>query len=278
MPPAEPQVAVIGHVEHVTIARVAALPGPGEIVHVDAPQVIPGGGGGIAFHQLARSPGVVHLFTAFGNDDAAREVEAAVRTTGARIHAARRDAPQTRDLALITPAGERTIFVIGRPLHPRIDDPLPWGELDRCDGVYFTGDDPATIEAARNARVLVVTARRAGALARSGVRADVVVGSRNDARETSALGEYDPRPHALVMTEGERGGTIETADGVVRFRAAPPPMKIIGSYGAGDSFAAALTWYLARGVPIAHACERASVHAAAVLGGINPLERQTALA
>jgi len=278
MAPAELRVAVIGHVEHVTIARVPSLPAPGEIVHLDAPDVIAGGGGGIAFHQLARSPGDVHLYTAFGNDEAARRVEADVRTTGAHVHAGRRDAPQTRDLALITPAGERTIFVIGRPLHPRRDDPLPWGELDRCDAAYFTGDDPATIEAARQARVLVVTARRADALARSGVRADVVVGSRNDPREARTLAACDPRPHALVMTEGPDGGTVETADGVMRFRAAAPPPAIAGSYGAGDSFAAALTWYLAKGLPIAHACERASVHAAAVLGGINPLERQTALA
>ena len=58
------RVAVIGHVEHVTIAAVAALPREGEIVHLDAPAVIAGGGGGIAFAQLARGPGDVHLFTA----------------------------------------------------------------------------------------------------------------------------------------------------------------------------------------------------------------------
>ena len=64
------RVAVIGHVEHVTIAAVAALPREGEIVHLDAPAVIAGGGGGIAFAQLARGPGDVHLFTALGNGDA----------------------------------------------------------------------------------------------------------------------------------------------------------------------------------------------------------------
>lgn len=272
------RVAVVGHVEHVTIARVAALPAPGEIVHLDAPVTVAGGGGGIAFHQFTRSHATVHLFTAIGNDDAGREVEDAVRMTGAQAHIARRQAPHTRDLALITPAGERTIFVIGRPLHPRREDALPWDELDRCDAAYFTGEDPATLEAARMARVLVVTARRAAALAAAGVRADIVVGSSSDAREASVLASYDPAPHALVMTDGPRGGTIETAAGTVRFSAARPPGAIAGSYGAGDTFAAALTWYFARGVPILHACERASGHAAAVLRGIDPLEQQMPLA
>ena len=62
------RLAVIGHVEHVTIAPVPALPAPGEIVHLDEPKVIAGGGGGIAFFQLARSDAEVHLFTAFGNE------------------------------------------------------------------------------------------------------------------------------------------------------------------------------------------------------------------
>jgi ribokinase len=236
--------------------------------------VIAGGGGGIAFGQLATSSAELHLFTALGNDDAAREVERQIVATGARIHAARRDEPHTRDLALLTPDGQRTIFVVGEPLHPRRSDDLPWELLATCDSAYFTGQDPEAIVAARAARLLVVPARRREALVRSGVRADVVVGSAHDLREVSTLADYPVPPAALVMTEHERGGYIETADGVTRFEPAPPPDEIVGSYGAGDTFAGALTWYLARGLSVDDACAKAAVHAAAVLADMNPLRAQ----
>ena len=60
------RVAVIGHVEHITLGRVARVPGPGEIAHATEVRTFAGGGGGIAFFQLASSPGEVHLFTALG--------------------------------------------------------------------------------------------------------------------------------------------------------------------------------------------------------------------
>jgi ribokinase len=270
------EIAVIGHVEHVTIARVDALPQLGEIAHLDDPIVVAGGGGGIAFHQLAKSDAELHLFTAFGNDDAARTVQASVRATGAHIHAARRDEPHTRDIVMITPGGERTILVVGEPLHPTIDDPLPWKILRDCDAVYFTAQDPAILRVARDAKLLVVTARRKAALDASGVRADVIVGSSRDPREASTLADYAVPPGALVMTEGAAGGRIETADGVTTFSTAFGG-SIAGSYGAGDSFAAALVWYLASGESIDDACRRAAAHGAAVLRGIDPVEAQLPL-
>jgi ribokinase len=270
------RIAVIGHVEHVTIARVEALPQPGEIAHLDEPIVLAGGGGGIAFHQLAKSDAELHLFTALGNDDAARTVEASVRATGAHIHTARRVEPHTRDVVMITPGGERTIIVVGEPLHPTIDDALPWEILRECDAVYFTAQDPAVLRAAREAKLLVVTARRKAALDASGVRADVVVGSARDPREASALADYAVPPGALVMTEGAAGGRIETADGHSRFVIGPAE-EIVGSYGAGDSFAGALVWYLVAGAAIGAACANAAAHGAAVLRGIDPIAGQVAL-
>lgn len=269
--------ALIGHVEHVTIGLAPALPVPGDIVHLQDPIWIPGGGGGIAFHQLVRSSAEVHLFTALGNDDAARDVERAITATGAHIHAAHRDEPHTRDLAIITPDGERTIFVVGAPLHPRRADDLPWDVLAKCDAVYFTGQDPETLVAARQARVLVVTARRIEALIASGVRADVVVGSTRDPREATTLADYAVRPHALVMTQGGAGGYVETAAGTTQWPASAGPDPIVGSYGSGDTFAAALTWYLARGHDPVEACKRAAKHGAAVLRGVNPLDWQLEL-
>jgi ribokinase len=271
------RIAVVGHVEHITLGRVQRVPGAGEIAHAEDVRTFPGGGGGIAFFQLTRSPANVLLFTALGNDEAAAQVRARIEATGARIHAAARAEPHTRDLVLITPDGERTIVVLGEPLHPRRDDPLPWELLATCDAAYFTGQDPETLRAARAARVLVVTARRRSALVASGVRADVVVGSASDPREASSLEDYPVAPPALVMTEGAAGGRIETAEGARRFAAPRPSPPRGGAYGAGDSFAGALTFYVASGLSIDEACSRAALHGAAVLGSLEPIDSQLPL-
>ena len=274
--PAPVRIAVIGHVEHAVIGRLPALPVAGDIAHIEDPEWIAGGGGGIAFAQLARSPAELHLFTALGNDDAAAAVEARLHKTGAHIYAARRDQPHTRDLVVVTPRAERTIFVIGEPLHPRRDDPLPWDLLASCDAAYFTGQDPATLVEARQARMLVVAARRSEALGRSGVRADVVIGSRHDPRERASLADFAVPPVALVMTEGALGGSVEAGEGVSRFAATPAP-DVAGTYGAGDSFAGALTWFLANGADVLDACKRAAPYGAAVLASANPLAAQRPL-
>jgi ribokinase len=126
--------------------------------------------------------------------------------------------------------------------------------------------------------VLVVTARRREALVASGVRADVVVGSAKDPRERSVLAEYPVAPGALVLTEGARGGHVETARGTEVFPAPPSPPPGGAAYGAGDSFAAALMFYVAAGVPLVDACRRAGEHGAAVLRGVDPPRFQRALA
>ena len=271
------RIAVVGHVEHVTIAAAPALPQAGDILHFDEPVAIAGGGGGIAFFQLAKSDADLHLFTAIGLDDAALHVYDAVVRTGATIHAALRQASHTRDLIVITPDGERTIFVVGEPLQPRRDDRLSWDILETCDAAYFTGTDPDTLVEARRARLLVVTARRAHVLAEAGVRADIIVGSASDPREVGAISDYANPPRALVVTNGANGGHIETASGKAPFAAGPALHRVVGRYGAGDTFAGALVWYLGRDLSIEDACARAASHASAVLAGINPLDHQLPL-
>ncbi len=50
-----------------------------------------------------------------------------------------------------------------------------------------------------------------------------------------------------------------------------------GTYGAGDSFAGALTYYLAAGLDAAEAAAPAAHHGAAVVGSIDPLAAQLPL-
>lgn len=270
------RIGVIGHVEHITLGRVPKVPRPGEIAHLEDVRVLPGGGGGITFFQLVKSDAEIHLFTALGNDEAAELVEEQIRRTGATIHAARREERHTRDLVMIDPDGERTIVVVGQPLHPTFDDPLPWDVLADLDAVYFTAQDPRILERARRARLLLATARRRRAIDASKIRLDVIIGSRFDAQEMSALNDYEIPPAALVMTAGLAGGIVETSSGAARFET-PKVDVVSGAYGAGDSFAGALTYYVASGLNPLEAAGRAAEHGAAVLESIDPLDAQRPL-
>ena len=271
------RLGVIGHVEHITLGRVLALPGPGDIVHLRELLTLAGGGAGVPFFQLVRSSAELHLFTALGDDEAARFVEQALGETRAQIHAARRAEPHTRCIVMIGPDGDRAILVVGEPLHPRAGDALPWPVLDTLDGAYFTAQDPALLQRARGVRVLVVTARRRACIAAARIAVDAVVGSTSDRGERCRLADFAIPPRALILTEGARGGIIETAEGIVRFAAPAAHATAGGTYGAGDSFAAALTYYLAAGLPALAAAERAAHHGAAVLASLDPLTSQLAL-
>lgn len=232
----ELRLAVIGHVEWVTFARAPFVPTPGQIVHLEDPVDQVGAGGAVSAIALARMGAEVDFYTALGPDVPAAPV---LESFGVRVLAARRDHPQTRVLALIDPAGERTLYVVGENDHPTADDPLPWEELADMDGVYFTGQDPATLRLARAAPVLVVTARRFASLAASGVRADALVGSGSDPGERFDLAELEHRPEHVIVTDGARGGT--------GYRSVAPPGPVVDTYGAGDTFAAGVTYGLAAG-------------------------------
>jgi ribokinase len=272
-----PRIAVVGHVEHVTLGRIAGLIERGDVVHLDDTRVVAAGGGGIAFAQLCRSDAEIHLFTAIGDDDAGRAVEERIRAYGAHVHvhAAARSVEHPRVVVVVDRDGRRTIFVTREPLHPAAGDPLPWSTLG--DAVYFTGTDPESLRLARAARVLVVSARRSAALHVARVAPDVIIGSVEDPRENRALAAYDPPPRALVLTDGPRAVRVFRDAGVTLVDAPPPPERVVGDYGAGDTFAAALTFFLAHGASIEEACRLAGPFGAAVLRGLDPLEGQSAL-
>ena len=152
----------------------------------------------------------------------------------------------TRDVVMVTPGGQRTIIVIGEPLHPKRSDPLPWDELASCDAAYFTAQDPEVLVAARAAKLLVVdrTAPRSDRSAPASPSTSSSAASAIRAKRARSPIIRKP-PRALVLTDGARGGQVETRDGIAHFAPSPPPSSIVGSYGAGDSFAGALVYFLA---------------------------------
>ena len=269
------RVAVVGHVEWIEFARVPHLPAPGHIVHATETWEEAGGGGAVAAVQLAKLGGGADFFTALGDDERARRSAERLAAHGVRVHAAPRPGPQRRGFTHIDGDGERTITVIGERIVPHGEDPLPWELLAEIDGVYFTGGDPGALRAARQAGALVATPRADATLLEAGVQLDALVRSGADAGERLDPARLDPHPRYVVTTTGGRGGTWEAADGGSgTWEAVPLPGPRRDSYGAGDSFAAALAYGLGDGRGIEGACELAARAGAHKLTGRAPFENQ----
>jgi ribokinase len=266
-------VAVVGHVEWVDFLHVERSPKTGEIIQAtDAWQGAAGGGADAAV-QLRKLAGSATLYTALGDDPFGRRAFEELTGRGVRVEAAWRDEPQRRAVCFLDSAGERTIALLGPKLVPREADALPWDELEHVDGVYLTGGDPGAVRRARRANVLVATARELPVLREAGVQLDVLLGSAADSEERYE-GELEPAPRYVVRTEGARGGTVEPGG---RFPPGELPGPVVDAYGAGDAFAACLTYGLATGIPVEKALELASRCGAAVLAGRGPYEGQLTL-
>ena len=267
------RVAVVGHVEWVDFLHVERSPKAGEIVQAtDAWQVAAGGGADAAV-QLRKLAGAATLYTALGDDSLGRRAYEELAARGVRVETAWRAEPQRRAVCFLDEGGERTIALLGPKLIPRGSDPLPWHELEQVDGVYFTGGDVDAVRAARRAKVLVASARELPVLREAGVELDVLVGSAADVAERYD-GGLEPAPRYVVRTEGQNGGTFEPGG---RFPPGEVPGPVVDAYGAGDAFAAGLTYGIGDGMRIEHALELASRCGASVLAGRGPYEGQLTL-
>jgi ribokinase len=268
-------VAVVGHVEWIDFARVERVPRPGEIVHVLEAWEQVAGGGAVAAVQLARLAGECLFLTALGDDARGHRAKAELEAMGVRVEAAWRPEPQRRAFVYLDTRAERTITVIGKRAGPHADDPLPWSELQGIDAVYLTAGDSDAVRAARAARSLVSTVRALDALSDADVTLDVLVSSANDAGERYTLGDLDPPPQLVARTAGAGGGSLVAADGTSRrWSAAPLPGPPVDAYGAGDCFAAGLTYGLAEDLAPDEALALGARCGAACVTGRGPYEGQ----
>jgi ribokinase len=257
--------AVVGHVEVVQFARVPHWPRAGEIVHATEVWEDPAGGGAVVARQLALLAGRCELFTAFGDDAAGHAAVRRLAELGVDVHLQHPPGAATRRAwTHLDGDGERTITVLGDKLLPRGALPLAGYDL-----VFFVSGDAEALRAARHARFLAATLREHETLRAAHVALDLVVGSASDPGER--YDEEIPARH-VVLTDGARGGT---ADGE-RFPATAPG-PVVDTYGAGDSFGAALAFALARGDALPAALELAARAGAAVLAGRGPYTSQLAL-
>jgi len=252
----------VGHVEWVEFARVPRMPAPGEIVHSDQVFEEPAGGGGVVARQLALLAGRCELFTALGRDELGRAAARRLAELGIDVHV-RWGGATRRAWTHVDAGGERTITVLGDKL--LADTPLLLGGYDL---VFFVSGTEAALRDARAGRFLAATAREQQTLRAVGVPLDLVVASRSDPGE-----QYDPAVGArhVAVTDGARGGTLDGEP----YAAVVAP-QVADSYGAGDSFGAALAFALARGDAPADALALAARAGAAVIAGSGPYETQLA--
>jgi ribokinase len=262
------RVAVVGHVEYVEFLTVDHVPIAGEIVAATSRCAVPAGGGAVAAVALARWAGACTLYTALGDDELGHRAAAELRGHGVDVRAAFRRV-QRRAVTLVDASRERTIVVIGERLAPEPDDALGWDDLAVTDAVYVTAGAPGAVTHARRARVMVSTSRFLRGLRGTGVVLDALVGSANDPSERYAAGELVPEPRLVVRTDGARGGSY-VADGIATTYVAAPVIVTGDSYGAGDSFAAALTLALGEGMGPADAVTVAARRATEVLAWHGP--------
>ena len=267
--------AVVGHVEWIEFARVQSVPVAGEIVHADEAWEEPGGGGAVAAVQLAKLAGDCLLVTALGDDELGHRAKGELEALGVRVAAAFRPEPQRRAFVHVDAGAERTITVIGDRLGPHAGDPLPWEELADVDALYFTAGDAGAVRAARGARAMVATARGLDVLAEAAVELDALVASSTDAGERYEPGDLEPPPRLVALTAGPAGGEFFTVDGRRgRWQAVPLPGEAADSYGAGDSFAAGLTFGLGAGMAPEEALALGARAGAACITGSGPYAGQ----
>jgi ribokinase len=236
------------------------MPSAGEIVHADRVWHEPAGGGAVVARQLALLAGRCELFTALGDDSLGHQSAERLAELGIDVHVKWGGATR-RAWTHVDGAGERTITVLGDKL--LASGPLP---LDGYDLVFFVAGEADVLSTARQARFLAGTVRELPTLQKAGVELDLLVASANDPGE-----RYDGSLHVrhVALTNGANGGSL---DGEAYTAAAAD--RVVDTYGAGDSFAAALAFALARGDDPAFAAELAARAAAAVIAGAGPYEGQ----
>jgi ribokinase len=253
--------AVVGHVEWTEFVLVDRVPAAGEIAHGDALLAEPAGGGAVVAAQLARLAGGCDLFTSLGDDAEGAASLTRLAELGVTVRAPRAGRTR-RAVTLVDLSCERTITTIGPKLRPA--GALP---LAGYDAVFFVAGDVEALRAARAAHFLAATPREYPTLLEAGVRLDLLVGSATDPGERD-LGGLDVA--VRVATEGAGGGVANGR----RYPAATAPGPLRDSYGAGDSFAAALCFALARGDALDDALVLAARAGAAVVSGRGPFSTQ----
>ena len=240
--------AVVGHVEWVEFARVPDVPAAGEIVHAERVWEEPAGGGAVVARQLALLAGRCELFTALGDDELGRGRRALARRAGVDVHVQRRRSTTRRAWTHVDETASGRSPCSATSCCPAA----------RCRSTATTpcSSSRATPRRCGRRAVRASSPRRpaSGRCCRGGRHA------RSAGRERERRGravQRRARSAAPSCSPRARGADARTVSATTPRRPGP----IVDTYGAGDSFCAALCFALTRGdaLPDALGSRRAQV-------------------
>ncbi len=264
---------VVGSTNVDQVLSVPRLPAPGETVLSPGWRREPGGKGANQAVALARLGARVRLVSAVGDDEHGRYSLAALEAAGVDVSGVRITTAQTgHALVMLDPHGENCIVVT-----PGANAFVTPPEAVAGDVLLLSLEVPLHVvaAAARTASEVGVPVVLNAAPAQplpAALLADVDVLVVNET-EWELLGSAASR--TVVVTLGARGCLVVVGDEEVRLPAVR--VDVVDTTGAGDCFAAALAYGVARGWALPEAASFAtraaslSVKAAGARGGLPTL-------
>lgn len=221
---------VVGSINLDLVARVPALPRPGETLAATAFDRFPGGKGANQAVAAARLGAHVTMVGAVGDDALAEEAVAGLRDAGVDLHIERRS---TTGLALILVAddGENQIVVVSGA-NAELTPTSPGGAV-LCQ---LEVPDDVVLAARNGADFFALNAAPARAI---DVEPDLLIVNQLE-YETMSRGRL------VAVTYGADGAAL-FEHGVEIARATPLPVDAVDGTAAGDAFAACLVVSLLEG-------------------------------
>ncbi|OBI87035.1 ribokinase [Mycobacterium asiaticum] len=237
------RVVVVGSVNLDLTLDVAKLPRPGETVLASSLTHAPGGKGANQAVAAARAGARVQFVGAVGEDAAADQLLAHLRSAGVGLDGIVRQPGPSGTAVIVVDAGAENTIVVAPGANRHLT--LTPDVVAECDVLLTQLEIPVTtaLTAARQARragaVVMVNASPASpagsdadALAELAGVTDVVVANEHEATEWRWQ-----VPH-LVVTLGARGARYIGVDG--EFEVPAPAVTAVDTTGAGDVFAGVL--------------------------------------
>lgn len=236
-------VAVVGHIEWGRFVHIDHVPTAGEIIRAEDAWEEVAGGGSVAAMQLAKLNGSCFFFTSIGNDEMGTRAVSQLEESGVKVFASVQGDQPTKSIFVdVDSQDERTITVIGSLKPSGLDETLPWDKLASMDAIYFVSGDEACLKVARQAKILISTARILPLLQSAAVQLDALVTSSKDRGEAYKPGDLIPAPKLVITTKGIEGGMVD--NGATYVSEVVSDADLVDTYGCGDSFAAGLTFGL----------------------------------
>lgn len=240
-------ITVVGSVNLDFVASGASLPKAGETVTGARLARHPGGKGANQALAARRLGADVRLVAAVGNDDMAEEALKLLRHGGVDLSATQYINGETTGVALIavSPEGENQIIVC-----PGANEALDPGDVEGARIEHMMGvlEVPAaTLLAAAERATGFVALNLAPAMQVPPAliaRANLLIVNETEA---AFYGDALHAPGRYVAVSLGAAGAELWQDGAKIASAAPPPVTVVDTTGAGDTFSAALTVSLIKG-------------------------------